>query len=459
MESDYRSSLRKMPSAEDAERQVLGALLIDPDALDTIGDLLVAEDFHDKRHRALYRCIVEMAEARQPIDVVTVCAWMSDRGEVESIGGMQYPASLANEAISSAGISAYAQIVRGKAVLRELIRASSDTMEMAYQPGDRDVQSILDAAQSRILALEQQHATGKSSFVSVKEATRELVEHLESASKNHQDVIGLPTGYEDLDSKTAGLHPGQLVIIAGRPSMGKTAFAMNIAENVACDQKKTVAVFSMEMPVRELMIRLLSSRSRVSQHRIRTGRISSGDVWARLAAGLGDLRQSAIYIDDSPALSPMDLRARARRLKKEVGNLDLIVVDYLQLMRVPSMGGNRVAEISEISQSLKALAKELAIPVIALSQLNRGLENRNDKRPILSDLRESGAIEQDADLILFLYREEVYRKDDEEVKGIAEVIIGKQRNGPTDTVRMTFSGEFSRFENYAPQSAFGDNPY
>ena len=448
---------KKLPASIEAEQQVIGALLIDPEALDQIIDVLAVEDFYDRRNRSLYQAIVELAAASQPVDTVTVCALLSDQGKTTEIGGVQYPVSLANESISSAGIHAYARIVRDKAVIRELIRVATDTLEMAYQPENRDAQTLIDEAQARIFALAEGRNHTQSSFVAAKDALHDVMAQIESMHGNKASITGLPTGYEDLDRETSGLHPGQLVIIAGRPSMGKTAFAMNIAENVSCDQKKTVAVFSMEMPVQELMVRALASRSRVSQSRLRNGNLQQIDL-VRLMNGFGDLSESRLYIDDSPSLSPMELRSRARKLKKEVG-LDLIVVDYLQLMQVPGGGGNRVGEISEISRSLKALAKELSIPVIALSQLNRGLENRTDKRPMMSDLRESGAIEQDADLILFLYREEVYKKDNEEIKGVAEVIIGKQRNGPIGTVRMVFEGEHTKFSNYAPDHAFGQHSY
>lgn len=452
MQTDYQSTHKAQPHALEAEQRIIGALLIDPEALEIIADLLATEDFYDPRHRTLFEAILKLTAAQRPVDTVTVCEWLINHEQLETVGGVSYPSSLASEASSSAGIRAYANIVRDKADIRRLIRAATDTLDTAYRPENRDAQGLIDEAQARIFALTENRQRGASSFISAKQALLDVVDQIEAVAQSQSAVTGLPTGYEDLDRDTSGLHPGQLVIIAGRPSMGKTAFAMNIAEHVSCEQKKTVAVFSMEMPVHELMLRALASRSRVSQSRLRNGSIQSSD-WGRLNNGMGELSESCLYIDDSPALSPLELRSRARKLKKEHG-LDLIVVDYLQLMQVPGSGGNRVGEISEISRSLKTLAKELSIPVIALSQLNRGLENRTDKRPQMSDLRESGAIEQDADLILFLYREEVYKKEDQEIKGVAEVIIGKQRNGPIGTVRMTFNGEFTRFDNYAPDKAF-----
>lgn len=457
MDTEYKSTMRKPPHALEAEQRVIGALLIDPDALDVVADLLIAADFFDPRHRRVFQAILTLTAAQLPIDTVTVCEHLNNQGQLAEIGGMQYPVTLANEATSSASIRAYAQMVRDKSVIRDLIRATTDTLETAYQPENRDAQTLIDEAQARIFALTEGRSGTGSSFIAAKDALPDVLEQVETVAKNKNVVTGLPTGYEDLDQQTSGLHPGQLVIIAGRPSMGKTAFAMNIAENVSCDQGKTVAVFSMEMPVHELMIRALASQSRVSQSRLRNGTLSSSD-FGRLADGAGRMMKSRMYIDDSPSLSPMDLRSRARKLKKEEG-LDLIVVDYLQLMQIPGSNGNRVGEISEISRSLKSLAKELSVPVIALSQLNRSLESRTDKRPMMSDLRESGAIEQDADLILLLYRDEVYKKDNEEVKGIAEVIIGKQRNGPIGTIRMTFSGEHTRFDNYAPETGFGSHAF
>jgi replicative DNA helicase len=454
MDTDYKSTVRKPPQSLESEQRVIGAMLIDPHAIDVVAELLVEKDFFDRRHQQIFHSIMELTSAQQSIDVVTVSEWLDNQGLLAEMGGMQYLANLASEATSSASIRAYAKIVREKAMIRDLIRTATDILEMAWQPENRDARTLIDEAQERIFALSEGRSDTGSSFISAKDALRETIDHIELASKNRNSVTGLPTGYEDLDQQTSGLHPGQLVIIAGRPSMGKTAFAMNIVENVSCDQEKTVAVFSMEMPVHELMMRTLSSRSRVSQGRLRNGNLHDSD-WARIASVVGPISKSHIYMDASPALSPMDLRSRARKLKKEKG-LDLIVVDYLQLMQIPGGGGNRVGEISEISRSLKSLAKELSVPVIALSQLNRSLENRTDKRPMMADLRESGAIEQDADLILFLYREEVYKKDSEEVKGIAEVIIGKQRNGPIGTVRMTFSGEYTRFDNYTPETGFGN---
>ncbi|MHB8355032.1 MAG: replicative DNA helicase [Burkholderiales bacterium] len=444
---------KTQPHAIEAEQSVIGALLIQPDVLDAIVSTVTGNDFYELRHRLLFQAIVDMSVARQDVDAVTISEWLRDRDLLADIGGMQYPVWLANETPTAANIQTYARIVRDKAVIRDLIRTTLEITELAYHPDGRDAQGLLDEAESRIFRLAEGRQQGQTFFQKAGDALPPLLDRIEVSNKEKKEVTGLPTGFADLDKKTAGLHPGQLVIVAGRPSMGKTAFAMNIAEHVVCEEGKTVAVFSMEMPTEELLLRALSSRGRVPQQRLRTGALRPED-WAKLGSVIGDLGQANLYIDESSALSPVEVRSRARRLQKEHG-LDLIVVDYLQLMQVPGKGNNRVNEISDISRSLKSLAKELSIPVIALSQLNRGLENRTDKRPQMSDLRESGAIEQDADLILFLYREEVYNKDNEELKGVADVIIGKQRNGPIDTVRMVFNGEYTRFENYAPDTSFG----
>ncbi|MBE7566520.1 MULTISPECIES: replicative DNA helicase [Acidithiobacillus] len=447
-EDDYGGGVKAPPHSIEAEQSVIGALLIDPESADQVMEAVAAEDFYERRHRLIFQTISNMLNAGRVVDAVTVSETLQDHEHLADAGGVQYLLLLANETPSAANVLAYARIVRERATLRQLIRVGREIAELAYRPDGREARMLLDEAESRVFQLaEGQQRAGKG-FVQLKEALPAVIDRIEAVARDKKGVTGLATGFADLDEKTSGLHPGQLVIVAGRPSMGKTSFAMNVAEHVACVEGKNVLVFSMEMPTDEIVLRALSSRGRVDQHRLRNGTLGNDD-WPRLAHAIGELGTAPLFADDSAALSPADLRSRARRLKREQG-LDLIVVDYLQLMQVPGRGDNRVAEISEISRSLKALAKELSIPVIALSQLNRSLENRTEKRPQMSDLRESGAIEQDADLILFLYRDEVYNKDNEEVKGIAEVIIGKQRNGPIGTVRMSFFGEYTRFENYAP---------
>ncbi|MHB8365908.1 MAG: replicative DNA helicase [Acidithiobacillus sp.] len=436
------------PHSIEAEQSVIGALLIDPDTADQVTEAVTAEDFYERRHRQIFQAISAMLGAGRAIDAVTVSEWLQDHELLANVGGMQYLLMLANETPSAANVLAYAHIVRKHAILRDLIRVSREIADMAYHPEGRESQALLDEAESKVFQLAEGRQHGSESFKRLKDAIPAIIDRIEAATMDKKGVTGLATGFADLDKETSGLHPGQLVIVAGRPSMGKTSFAMNIAEHVACNEGKTVAIFSMEMPTEEIVMRSLSSRGRVDQYRLRNGTLGNED-WPKVAHAIEELSDAQLFADDSAALSPADLRSRARRIKRDHG-LDLIVVDYLQLMQAPGHGNNRVAEISEISRSLKALAKELSIPVIALSQLNRSLENRTEKRPQMSDLRESGAIEQDADLILFLYRDEVYYKDKEELKGIAEVIIGKQRNGPIGTVRMIFFGEYTRFENHAP---------
>jgi replicative DNA helicase len=436
------------PHSIEAEQSVIGALLIDPETADQVTGAVSAEDFYERRHRQVFQAISAMLGAGRAVDAVTVSEWLQDHEQLAEVGGVQYLLMLANETPSAANVLAYARIVRERATLRDLIRVGREVAELAYRPEGREAPALLDEAERRIFQLAEGRQRAGEGFKQLKDVLPEVIDRIEAVTRDKKTVTGLPTGFVDLDKLTSGLHPGQLVVVAGRPSMGKTAFAMNIAEHVACDEGRPVMVFSMEMPTEELIFRSISSQGKVDQHRLRNGNLNNND-WPGLQQALGRIRDAPLFADDSAALTPTDLRSRARRLKREHG-LALIVIDYLQLMQVSGRGDNRVAEISEISRSLKALAKELSIPVIALSQLNRGLESRTEKRPQMSDLRESGAIEQDADLILFLYRDEVYYKDKEEVKGTAEVIIGKQRNGPIGTVRLNFRGEHTRFADYAP---------
>ncbi|MCE5360436.1 replicative DNA helicase [Candidatus Igneacidithiobacillus taiwanensis] len=448
MNASLDDDIKATPYSREAEQSVLGGLLIDPETWETVSELLVVTDFYERRHQTIFAAIAEICNAGNELDAITLGEHLESRELLESVGGLTYLIELANVTPSASNIHAYARIVRERSILRSLLRTGREIAELAYRPEGREARALLDEAEKKIFELAQGEERNGSHFQQLKEVLPGVIDRIEQIAKERKQITGLPTGFVDLDEKTSGLHPGQLIIVAGRPSMGKTAFAMNIAEHVACVEKRAVAVFSMEMPTEEIVLRALSSRGRVDQHRLRNGSLSRDD-WPRIAQAVGELNVAPLFADDSAALSPTELRSRARRLKRE-HNISLIVVDYLQLMQVPGRGDNRVAEISEISRSLKALAKELELPIIALSQLNRSLENRTEKRPQMSDLRESGAIEQDADLILFLYRDEVYHKDKEEVKGLAEVIIGKQRNGPIGTVRMSFFGEYTRFENYAP---------
>ncbi|WP_308387615.1 replicative DNA helicase [Acidithiobacillus sp. AMEEHan] len=448
MAAHLDQEVKAIPFSREAEQSVLGGLLIDPEAWETVSETLAVHDFYERRHQTIFAASAEICNAGSELDAITLGEHLEARDLLAEVGGLTYLIELANLTPSAANILAYARIVRERSVLRSLLRAGREIADLAYRPEGREARLLLDEAERKIFELAQGEDRGGAHFQQIKEVLPAVIDRIEQIAKERKQITGLPTGFVDLDEKTSGLHPGQLVIVAGRPSMGKTAFAMNIAEHVACVEKRAVAVFSMEMPTEEIVLRALSSRGRVDQHRLRNGSLNRDD-WPRIAQAVGELNTAPLFADDSAALSPAELRSRARRLKRE-HDIALIVVDYLQLMQVPGRGDNRVAEISEISRSLKALAKELALPIIALSQLNRSLENRTEKRPQMSDLRESGAIEQDADLILFLYRDEVYHKDKEEVKGMAEVIIGKQRNGPIGTVRMSFFGEYTRFENYAP---------
>jgi replicative DNA helicase len=445
--------LKIPPHAVEAEQSVLGGLLIDNSSWDHVAEILSDEDFFRHAHQVIWRHISRLAQKSIDFDIVTLTDELKRHDQLEAVGGISYLSSLEFSTPSAANIRIYAQIVREKALLRHLITAGTEAVNMAFLPEGKSALEIIDSAEKLIFDVAQLGQTGKKSYASSRELLKACVEKISDLYENPNQVTGLQTFYSDFDEKTAGLQKGDLVIIAGRPSMGKTTFAMNIAENVAVKGKKGVAVFSLEMPGEQLMMRMLSSVGRIPANKLRTGQLDQQD-WAALTTAFGKLGDAPVFVDETPALSPLELRARARRLKRE-HNIELIVVDYLQLMRGNTANSNRTEEISEISRSLKALAKELEVPVIALSQLNRSLEQRPDKRPKMSDLRESGAIEQDADIILFIYRDEVYHPDTEH-KGVAEVIIGKQRNGPIGKVLLTFMGEFTRFENFAQGSGWVD---
>jgi replicative DNA helicase len=439
-------SYRLPPQSIEAEQSVLGGLLIDNSSFERVADALTADDFYRREHRLIYNAIQALGEEGNPADVVTVSERLEKSGELEAAGGLAYIGSLANNTPSAANIAAYAAIVRENAILRELIRASSDISTVAYRPEGRHAAELLDYAESRVLEIsEKGHRRGE--FQPISRLLSKAVDRIDELYRSESAITGVSTGFSDLDEMTSGLQRSDLVIIAGRPSMGKTTLAMNIAENAAIGHKVPVAVFSMEMPGSQLAMRMMASLGRINSHRVRTGKLTDDD-WPRLTSAVTLLNEAPIFIDDTPGLTPMELRARARRLKREHGTLGLVIVDYLQLMQSNDTNENRATEISNITRALKGLAKELEVPLIAMSQLNRSLEQRTDKRPVMSDLRESGAIEQDADVILFIYRDEVYNEDSSD-KGVAEVIIGKQRNGPTGKVRLTFLGEYTRFENYA----------
>jgi len=443
--------LKLPPHSVEAEQSVLGGLLLDTSALDKIADLLTEGDFYRQEHRLIFQQIVRLSEQAKPVDVITVAEALELSGALEKVGGLPYLGSLAQNVPSAANVRRYAEIVRERSIMRKLVEVGTDIASSAFNPTGRDAAQLLDEAEGKVFEIAEAGSKGKQGFHAMPLLLTEVVERIETlySRDNQSDVTGIATGFSDLDRMTSGLQPGDLVIVAGRPSMGKTAFSINIAEHVALQGNKPVAIYSMEMGASQLAMRMLGSVGRLNQHDLRTGRLQDDD-WGRLTHALGKLNDAPIFIDETAALSALDLRARSRRLHRQHSGLGLIVVDYLQLMSAP--GGkaseNRATEISEISRSLKALAKELHVPVIALSQLNRSLEQRPNKRPVMSDLRESGAIEQDADLILFIYRDEVYNSDSPD-KGKAEIIIGKQRNGPIGMVPVAFRGEYTRFENLA----------
>ncbi|MDX2346744.1 MAG: replicative DNA helicase [Legionella sp.] len=441
--------VKRPPHSAEAEQAILGGLMLDNQVWDKIGHKLCDADFYRTEHRLLFQCISNLVSKNQPFDVVTILDGLKSTNQADEAGGEAYLFELANNTPSVANVAAYADIVRAKSVQRQLIGVAGEIADAAYQPGEREVSDILDFAETRVFAISEQTASegGPEAMQSV---VVRAVEKIDALFHKGTAITGLPTGLTDLDELTSGLQESDLVIVAGRPSMGKTSLVMNIAEHAALEVKKPVLVFSMEMPSDSLAMRMMSSLGRIDQNHIRTGKLNDDD-WSRVTSTVHMLSEANLYIDDSASLSPAELRARARRLVKEQGPLGLIVIDYLQLMKVPGFrADNRAAEISEISRSLKALAKELKVPVIALSQLNRSLEQRQDKRPVMSDLRESGAIEQDADLICFIYRDEVYNEESPD-KGSAEIIIAKQRNGPIGKVRVAFLGQYTRFEDLAFQ--------
>jgi replicative DNA helicase len=450
------AALKIPPHSIEAEQSVLGGLLLDNTATDRVADIVRGDDFYTDVHRVLFDAIIHLVDDNKPADVVTVGERLGSLGRLDYVGGMAYLGSLVDNVPTAANIRRYAEIVRERAILRRLAAAAGEIADSAFQPLGRSAREIVDQAESKVFEIAEHGARGQQGFQDLRHLLTQVVERVEFLYNrdNPSDVTGVATGFTDLDRDTSGFQEGDLIVIAGRPSMGKTALALNIAEHIALDLKMPVAVFSMEMGAAQLAMRLIGSVGRVDQQKVRTGRLVNDD-WERLSGALGKLNDAPMHIDETPALNALELRARARRLSRQYGGrLGAIVVDYLQLMQAVGEGENRATEISEISRSLKALAKELKVPVMALSQLNRSLEQRPNKRPVMSDLRESGAIEQDADVILFIYREEVYNPETPD-KGVAEIIIGKQRNGPIGTVRLAWRGEFTRFENLAG----GGSPY
>jgi len=439
-------SLKVPPHSLDAEQAVLGGLMLDNTAWDHVADRVGEDDFYLPDHRAVFRAVRELADKNQPFDVITLSDWLESRKTLSDESVFTYLGELARDTPSAANIRAYANIVREHSVLRQLIEVGTQICDTAFNAEGRDSKTLLDEAEQRVFQIAE--LGSRSGFKNIKSLLKTTVEHIDALFEKDDPITGIPTGFNEFDEKTAGLQAGDLIIVAGRPSMGKTSFAMNIAEYAAVKQCASVAIFSMEMPGEQLAMRMLASLGRIDSHRLRIGKLAEED-WPRLSSAVAVLTDTAVFVDDSAALTPTELRARARRLKRE-HQLDLIIVDYLQLMQVSGSTENRATEISEISRSLKALAKELHVPIIALSQLNRSVEQRPDKRPVMSDLRESGAIEQDADLIVFIYRDEVYNKESEH-KGTAEIRIAKQRNGPIGDVTLTFLGQYTKFENYIPE--------
>ena len=431
---------------------MLGGLLLDNTAWDRVSDIVSEHEFYRADHRLIFQHIILLIENGKPADVLTVAESLERSAKLEEAGGQAYLGSLALNTPSAANIRRYAEIVRERAIMRQLAAAGTEIADSAYNPAGRDAAAMIDEAESKIFQIAEVGAKAKQGFVKIDPLLTETVERIDMlySRENKDDVIGLATGYVDLDRMTSGLQPGELIIIAARPSMGKTALAMNIVEHVTLNLKKTAAVFSMEMSGTQLALRMIGSVGRVDQHKLRSGTFEESE-WPKLVDAVGKLNDANIHIDDTAGLNTLEVRTRARRLHRETGGLNLIVVDYLQLMSGSASGReeNRATEVAEISRGLKSLAKELKVPVVALSQLNRSVESRVDKRPMMSDLRESGAIEQDADLIMFIYRDEVYNPTNEASKGKAEVIIAKQRNGPTGPVTLTFIGRHTRFESYA----------
>jgi len=436
------------PSSNQAEQALLGGLMLDNSSWDRIADLVGSPDFFRPDHRLIFDAIQGLAERSQPADPVTLGEYLASRSELANAGGTAYLTELVTDTPSAANVAFYARIIRERALLRRLIEVGNEIAASAYQPEGRPINELVDEAERRVFEIAERGQRRGSGFVRLKDVLNSTIDRLDMLHQSQGAVTGLPTGFTRLDEYTAGLQPGDLIIVAGRPSMGKTSLALNIAENAALGSGKSAAVFSMEMSVEQLAFRMVSSLGRVDQAHLRNGRFGD-DEWPRINGAIQQMAEAPIYIDDTPSMTPTEVRARARRLQRERG-LDLIVIDYLQLMRVAGTAENRATEISEISRSLKGLARELRVPIIALSQLNRSVETRTDKKPVMSDLRESGAIEQDADLILFIYRDEVYNHDSPR-KGIADINIAKQRNGPTGEFPLTFLGRFTKFENYAPE--------
>ena len=444
-------SLKVPPHSIEAEQSVLGGLFLDKDALIKVVERVQANDFYRQDHRTIYNAINALDGEGKPFDLVTVAEWLESHQQLDEAGGLSYLAALAENTPSASNVGVYADIVRKRSILRQLISATVKINETVFNPMGFSSEQVLDFAEQTIFEIAEQETRGKRVYNSIKDLLVGALDRVDELYRKKTPVTGIATGFDDFDERTAGLQKSDLIIVAGRPSMGKTAFAVNVAEHAVIKEGLSAVIFSMEMPGEQLAMRMMSSLGRVDQHKVRTGKLHDDD-WPRLTSAVTLLKDKKLFIDDTPALTPAELRARCRRIARE-HSLDMIIIDYLQLMQIPGTSENRATEISEISRSLKAMARELDVPVVALSQLNRSLEQRPNKRPVMSDLRESGAIEQDADVIVFIYRDEVYDEDTAD-KGIAEIIIGKQRNGPIGTVKLAFLGQFTRFENYIEEPSY-----
>ena len=446
---DTTAQLKVPPHSIDAEQSVLGGLMLDNSYWDTVCGIVTAPDFYRKDHRSIFQAMASLTEKNEPMDVVTLSESLDNLNQLDGVGGLAYLSELANNTPTASNIRAYATIVHERATLRQLIQVSHEIADSCFNPDGKGGTELLDDAERKVFEIaEARPKTGEP--MGIKELLSKAVTRIDELSQSGGGITGLSTGFSDLDDLTSGLQPSDLVIVAGRPSMGKTTLAMNLVESAVISGDRPVLVFSMEMPADSLMMRMLASLGRIDQGKVRTGQLTDDD-WPRLTSAINLLHEKLLFIDDTPALTPSDMRSRARRIVREHGELGMIAIDYLQLMRIAGSSENRVGEISEISRSLKAIAKEFDCPVIALSQLNRSLEQRPNKRPIMSDLRESGAIEQDADVIMFIYRDEVYNEESTD-RGRAEIIIGKQRNGPIGTINLAFNGKYTRFDNLAKDS-------
>ena len=438
---------RQPPHSEDAEQSLLGGIMLEERAWDQVADIVNGKDFYRPDHRLIFGAMGDLVERNQPVDAITVRDHLQRKGKLEDAGGRAYLARLVGNTPGAANIRRYASIVREHSMLRQLIEVGGDIAASAFESEGRQVEELVDLAEQRVFKIAERGQRSGSGFIALKDIVQPSIDRLDALSNSEDGITGVATGFDDLDKRTAGLQAGDLVVIAGRPSMGKTTLALNIAENAAIGHAVATGIFSMEMPKEQVTLRMIGSIGRVDQSHLRSGRLTEED-WTRINSSVSMMSSAPIFVDDAPGLTPTEVRARSRRLKRE-HDLGLVIVDYLQLMQVSGSTENRATEISEISRSLKGLARELNVPVVALSQLNRSVEQRNDKRPVMSDLRESGAIEQDADVIIFIYREEVY--DPETIKkGVADIIIGKQRNGPTGNFPLTFKGEYTKFESHIP---------